>query len=122
MDSLRVEIFPADLDVTVDFYTRVLGFTLERDERDAGPDGYVALRRGAVRVGAAVRPPVEPVTRRPPAGVELVLEVADVVAERDRIAATGWSLDEDLVARPWGLTDIRLLDPDGHYWRLTTHE
>jgi lactoylglutathione lyase len=116
--SLRVEIFPADLDRAVDFYVRVLRFTLERDER---PDGYVALRRGDVRLGAARRPgPKEPGARRPPVGAELVLEVDDVEAEVARVISAGWPLEEPLTRRPWGLLDARLLDPEGYYWRLTS--
>lgn len=61
-DGLRCEIFPADLDVTVEFYERVMGFELVSD----------------------------------------------------------WPLHEDVVTRPWGLRDCRLLDPDGYYWRITT--
>jgi lactoylglutathione lyase len=121
--TLRFEIFPADLDVTVDFYQRVLGFQLTDDRR--GQDGYVALRRGAVRVGAVrvgavreVAPDAWP-ARRPPAGVELVLEVDDVAAERDRVVAAGWPLDDDLHDQSWGLRDFRILDPDGYYLRIT---
>ena len=43
-------------------------------------------------------------------GVGLVLEVDDVVAERDRVTAAGWPLAEDLQDRPWGLKDFRILD------------
>jgi lactoylglutathione lyase len=57
--------------------------------------------------------------RRPPIGVELVLEVDDIVEERNRVVAHGWPLEEDLSVRPWGLTDFRLLDPSGYYLRLT---
>jgi len=57
--------------------------------------------------------------RRPPTGVEVVLEVDDVLRERDRVVAAGWSLAEDLTRRPWGLVDFRLLDPDGYYLRVT---
>jgi lactoylglutathione lyase len=117
--SLRLEIFPRDLDATVDFYTRVLGFTLTRDQR-ADPSAYVALQRGAVRVGAARRDiPDGLPERRPPTGVEIVLEVADVAGERDRVVAAGWPLDEDLRERPWGLTDFRIVDPSGYYLRIT---
>ncbi len=116
--TARFEIFPADLDATVDFYTRVLGFTLVGDERSADP-GYVALVRDRVQVGAARRVDGRPELRRPPTGVELVLEVDDVVAERDRVAASGWPLAEGLVDRPWGLRDFRLLDPAGYYLRIT---
>jgi catechol 2,3-dioxygenase-like lactoylglutathione lyase family enzyme len=45
--TLRFEIFPAGLDAAVDFYTRVLGFSLTADRR-AGPEAYVAMRRGGV--------------------------------------------------------------------------
>jgi lactoylglutathione lyase len=117
--TLRFEIFPDDLDATVDFYTRVLGFRLTADRRDQ-PDEYVSLQRGSVRVGAARRavPDVSD-ARRPPAGVELVLEVDDVNAEHDRVLAAGWPLAEDLQDRPWGLRDFRVLDPAGYYLRVT---
>ena len=104
--------------MAVDFYVRVLRFTVERDERD---EGYVALRRDAVLVGAARREPEDAAVRRPPAGVELVLEVDDLDVETDHVRAQGWPLEEPMTERPWGLRDVRLLDPDGYYWRLTTH-
>ena len=118
--TLRFEIFPPDLDAAVDFYTRVLGFSLTRDQR-GDPVAYVAMQRGGVRVGAARRagPDAQP-ARRPPTGVELVLEVDDVAGERDRVAAAGWPLEEDLQDRPWGLTDFRILDPAGYYLRITS--
>lgn len=117
--TLRVEIFPDDLDVIVDFYTKVLGFTVTRDQR-AGPSAYVSLQRGSVCIGAARRPgPGTRTERLPPSGAELVLEVDDVAAERERVAAAGWPLDEDLTDRPWGLTDFRIVDPAGYYLRIT---
>ena len=117
--TLRCEIFPADLDAAVDFYGRVLGFQVTRDQR-RDPEAYVALRRGGVQVGAARRAvPGTPASRRPPIGAELVLEVDDVAAERDRVVAAGWPLEEDLRHRPWGLTDFRVLDPAGYYLRIT---
>ena len=122
--SLRLEIFPESLDRTVDFYTRVLGFRIVRDDRSAEAP-YAELRRDEVRLGAVARPGqvrAGSTGRRPPTGVEIVLEVDDVVAERDRVHAAGWPLDEDVRRRPWGLTDFRLVDPDGYYLRLTSRE
>ena len=117
--ALRFEVFPSDLDATVEFYVRVLGFTLLRDHRLTA-EPYVFLRRGSVSVGAAERPEVpDRSARRPPTGVELVLEVDDLAQEVARISAAGWPLEERLTSRPWGLVDVRLLDPDGHYLRLT---
>ena len=117
--SLRFEIFTADLGGVVAFYTQVLGFTLVRDERTA-PVGYVALQRDLVQIGAAYRAdPVDPAARHPPTGIELVLEVDDLRAEHDRVVATGWPFEEPMQDRPWGLTDFRVLDPGGHYLRIT---
>jgi lactoylglutathione lyase len=118
---LRCEIFPADLDVAVAFYVGVLAFQVIRDERRS-TSPYVALGRGAVALGAAVRPPIsDRVCRRPPVGVELVLEVDDLDADRARVDAAGWPVTEEITERPWGLRDFRLLDPDGYYWRISTH-
>jgi len=117
--SLRFEIFTADLDGFVAFYTHVLKFSLIRDERAAAV-GYVAFERDSVRVGAAHRAePVDVSARRPPTGIELVLEVDDVMAEYARVVALGWPVEEPLQQRPWGLTDFRVLDPGGHYLRIT---
>ena len=121
-ETLRCEIFPADLDATVGFYTRVLRFTLDRDERHSDSP-YVALRRGRVLLGAASRDVVVARDqRRPPTGVELVLEVEDVLGERDYVHRQGWPIEEDLVARPWGLRDFRVLDPSGYYLRITERQ
>lgn len=117
-ETLRIEIFPADLDATVRFYTRVLGFDLVRDERTSDVP-YVALVRGEVHVGAARRDARDMRGRRPPLGVELVLETDDLLGARQRVVDAGWPLEEDLTERPWGLRDVRILDPSGYYWRLT---
>ncbi len=118
--TLRAEIFPDDLDATVGFYTGILGFTVTTDRRGE-PDPYVALVRGGVRIGAARRDvPDGAAGRRPPTGTELVLEVDDVAAERDRVVAAGWPLTEDLQERHWGATDFRILDPAGYYLRITS--
>jgi lactoylglutathione lyase len=119
-EALRCELFPDDLDASVAFYVDVLGFRVVRDERSA-PAPYVALRRGDVRVGLAARPaPEDPTPRRPPTGVELVLEVDDLEAVHAHVVTTRWPFAEDLTDRPWGLRDFRLVDPHGYYWRITT--
>jgi hypothetical protein len=44
-------MFPTDIERFVDFYTRVLRFELEVDRRSE-PEPYVAVRRGATKIGA----------------------------------------------------------------------
>ncbi len=116
--SLRIELFPADLDASVDFYVAVLDFEVARDDR---PDGgrYVWLRRDGVGLGLMERAATGHRAPAAAVAVEIVLEVDDVTAERDRVVAAGGELADDLVTRPWGLTDFRLYDPDGNYWRVT---
>jgi len=118
--ALRVELFPGDLDATVDFCTNVPGFTVTKDER-AEPSAYMSLARGSVRIGAARRAVPDPrAGRLPPSGAELVLEVDNVAGDRDRVRAAGWPLVDDLRDRPWDLTDFRIVDPAGYYLRITS--
>jgi hypothetical protein len=44
---MRFEIFPDDLDATVDLYMRVLRFRRTADQRDE-PGAYVSLQRGSL--------------------------------------------------------------------------
>jgi lactoylglutathione lyase len=118
--TLRIELFPADLDAFLAFYRDVLGFELVADRR-GDPHPYVAVRRGAVRIGAArTWHEVDREVRELPAGTEIVLEVDDVIAEEARVRATGWPIDEPLTDAPWGLTHFRVHDPDGYHLRITS--
>jgi predicted enzyme related to lactoylglutathione lyase len=120
--TLRVEIFPDDLDAFVGFYTDVLGFTLTVDRRDA-VSPYAAVEHGSVRIGAArAWSRVERGARTVPTGVEIVLEVDDVVEVHRRVRMADYPLEQDLTQRPWGLTDFRVLDPAGYYLRITERD
>lgn len=120
--SLRCEIFPEDMEATQDFYTRVLRFRVQRYVPD-WPGPYLSLQRGTVVIGAAARSGGgHRVARRPPVGVEIVLEVEDVRTERDLVVAAGWKIEEPLRGQPWGLTDFRILDPGGYYLRITDRQ
>lgn len=123
--SVRLELFVRDMDAAIDFYERVLGFELLR--RDAG---YASLRSGSFVLGLG------PIAKLPDdgyftparletdrgAGVEIVLEVDDVMAYLARVQAAGHPILHPLEQRPWGLTDFRFTDPDGYYLRITSRE
>ena len=123
--TLRLELFARDLRASLDFYTRVLGFRQEGER----PGGYTPLARGSARVALNDRSDLEPghpirpeAGERRGLGVELVLEVDDVEAAHTHVVAEGWPRSAELQRRPWGLTDFRVVDPDGYYWRVTSRD
>ena len=118
--SLRIEIFPSDLERMIGFYCNVLCFTLIKQD-----DTYAYLNRDNIFIGAIETENTESVEQRgycrPFMGVELVIEVDDLQKERDFIVEKGWILEANIMPQPWGLQDIRWIDPDGYYLRFTTH-
>ena len=121
--GLRLELFVTDMDASIAFYRRVLGFELVRREWD-----YASVCSGNVTFGLG------PVAKLPAeggyftqarlaadrgSGVEIVLEVDDVRACYEQVTASGHPVFEPLQERPWGLIDFRIVDPDGYYLRIT---
>lgn len=117
--SLRIELFPASLPAFIDFYTRILNFTLLKQE-----DTYAYVKRDNIFIGAVETQNndsfhARKAYRQPFKGVEIVFEVDDLKAERDRIVGLGCKLEADLKVQEWGLEDFRLSNPDGYYIRIT---
>lgn len=120
--GLRAELFVADVARSLAFYRDVLGFETLRE----APSGYVSIGREGAVLGlqAAARLPGDHPVRPAPGhpvglGVELVVVVEDVAGLHARAAAHGGGEVTALVAQPWGLTDFRVVDPDGYYLRIT---
>jgi lactoylglutathione lyase len=123
--GLRLELFVEDMETTIDYYVRVLGFEVAR--RETGD--YASLRNGEVVLGIAPISKLpgeggyftrEIASLRRGLGVEIVLEVEDVDAWHRRVVASGHTVFEPPQERPWGLRDFRVVDPDGYYLRLTS--
>ena len=120
--GLRVELFVRDVARSVAFYRDVLGFEVAR----TAPDGYTAVRRDGAEVGlndVARLPDGHPVRpepgQSPGRGVELVIMARDVAGAHARAMAACGTVTV-LVRQPWGLTDFRVVDPDGYYIRVTS--
>ncbi len=120
--GLRIELFVRDVPASAAFYVEVLGFEILRND----PSGYLSVGRpGAVIAlnradhlpdGYPIKPLAnEPVGR----GVEVVVAVSDIEAAYAQALASGRPMASPLRAQSWGLTDFRVLDPDGYYIRLT---
>jgi lactoylglutathione lyase len=122
---VRLELFVEDMETSIGFYTRVLGFEVARNE----PGDYASLRNGDVVLGIGPIPKLSEeggyftrdiASSRRGLGVEIVLEVEDVNEWHRRVVASGHPVSEPPQKRPWGLRDFRIVDPDGYYLRLTS--
>ncbi len=121
--TLRLELFVDDLDRSIEFYTKVLGF----DRLEGGGD-YEPVQSGSVLIGLG---PAEKLskqhyfnprlqTSRRGLGTEIVLEVDNIQGMFDRVKASRHRIMSPLRKRPWGATDFRIADPDGYYLRITS--
>ncbi len=121
---LRIELFVDDIDASIRFYERALGFRVTRREAD-----YASLDAGdaVLGLGSIAKLPADgegPGFTRTRlagvrgAGVEIVLEVRDPDAVL-AVENAGYGVVEPMRDRPWGLRDFRVADPDGYYLRIT---
>ncbi|MDP9238035.1 MAG: VOC family protein [Chloroflexota bacterium] len=121
--GLRIELFVDDVERSATFYERVLGFAREHES-----PGYVAIRRGDVRIGIGAANGLPPqhyfdapsFGGRKGIGVELVIEVDDVESACRAVVEAGHPIVTPLGNRSWGLRDFRIADPDGYYLRITS--
>ena len=120
--DLHVEFFVEDLERSRDFYTRVLGFAITRQKED----GFTELRRGSAtlalnsrRILNADHPARPAPNERIGKGVEIVLVAKALDAVYEQVLASGWPLSTPMTDQPWGMTDFRVIDPDGVYIRVT---
>jgi catechol 2,3-dioxygenase-like lactoylglutathione lyase family enzyme len=106
--SSRILLRPADLDRSRHFYRDVLGLAVYREFGPPDDPGLVFfLGQGLLEVsGPAADPP------GPPSAM-IWLQVRDVRAEHERLAAAGVRVLREPAAEPWGLTEMWIEDPDG---------
>lgn len=105
--TLRLELFARDLQASLEFYERVLGFDRETER----PGGYTPLTKGSARIALNLHSDLDeghPIRLtahgRPGGGVEIVLEVDDVEAMYRHVVSEKWPRSAELRRRPWGLT------------------
>jgi len=105
--SSRILLRPSDPDRSRRFYRDVLGLAVYREFGPRDDPGLVFfLGSGYLEVSG--RAPGQ-------AGrtVQIWIQVRDVHAERDRLAAAGAAIVREPTAEPWGLTEMWIADPDG---------
>ena len=121
--TFRFELFVDDLPASIDFYHRVLQFQIGEQHSDK----FTPITNGNVRIGLYLRSalradhPIQAVEgERLGRGIEMVLEVDDVAAMYEHVLSQDWPISAELQQRPWGLTDFRVMDPNGFYLRITS--
>lgn len=120
--TFRLELFVDDVDASIDFYSRVLGFKTGQQQSNR----YTPMTHGEVTLSLNRRaglPDDHPIQanagERVGRGVEIVLEMDDIEAMYQQVLSTDWPPSSQLQRQPWGLTDFRQVDPDGYYLRIT---
>jgi catechol 2,3-dioxygenase-like lactoylglutathione lyase family enzyme len=104
--SSRVLLRPTDPARSRAFYRDVLGLAVHREFGPPDDPGLVFFTgNGLLEVAGRSDGPV--------GGVALWLQVRDVVAEVDRLAAAGVPVLRTPRQEPWGLVEAWLADPDG---------
>ena len=105
--SSRVLLRPADPARSQQFYRDVLGLAVYREFGPPSAPGIVFfLGPGLLEVSGSAG-------GAPGQTLMLWLQVRDVRAEHERLAAAGVAIVRGPVREPWGLTEMWIEDPDG---------
>ncbi len=105
--SSRFMLHPSDLDQSIDFYQNVLGLHPMREFGQGEGRGVVFfLGGGYLEITGEGAVPPTPAT-------ELWLQVRDAQAIEVKLRTSGVPILESTVEKPWGLTELRIMDPDG---------
>ncbi|WP_164204789.1 VOC family protein [[Micrococcus luteus] ATCC 49442] len=118
-EMVSVRYMVDDVDASIDFYTKHLGFTL----RMSAAPAFADVARGQLRLllsgptSSAGRPMPDGATPGPGGWNRIHLIVADIDAEVDRLRAAGLSFRNNIVTGPGG-RQILLEDPSGNVVEL----
>lgn len=116
MSRVSVRYMIDDVPTALEFYTSLLGFTLEHDASPA----FASVERDGVRLllsgeGSSGKRPLPDGRQQVPGGWNRIhLEVSDLTTEVERLRAAGVSFRmDDIVTGPGG-AQIILEDPSGN--------
>ncbi len=105
--SSRILLRPADLGRCRRFYRDVLGLAVSREFGSPADPGVVFfLGPGLLEVSGHAAGPAGP-------SMMIWIQVRDVRAEHERLAAAGVRVLREPAAEPWGLIEMWIEDPDG---------
>jgi uncharacterized glyoxalase superfamily protein PhnB len=118
--SLEPSYTVNDLDLSVRFYTQMLGFVVEERWTDGDVLRGVMLKAGACEIGLSQDNWAMGRDRKKGVGMRLWCSTEqDIDALAARIKAAGGHLTEEPTNQPWGARSLAVDDPDG--FRLTIY-
>lgn len=117
-DSLEASLTVGQLERSAAWYCDALGFAIDRRHEREGKTIAIALRAGAVRILLAQDDGAKGMERIKGEGISLQITTSQQAEDiASRLKAYGSSLDTEPTRMPWGVTVLRVRDPDG--FRLT---
>ena len=111
LHHVQLAMPPEEEQTAIDFYEDRLGLVRYREWGSPPHRGIVYFLGGGF-LELTETPPDQP-RPPPPRGVRLWLQVADVAAACDELAARGVTIVEQPERKPWGLIEATVHDPDG---------
>lgn len=121
--SLQASLTVKDLEQSTSWYTRVLGFGLDRRHERGGELIAVSLRAGAVQILLTRDDGAKGLDRVKGEGLSLQISIrGSVDAVAAAIKQSGGVLDTEPTTMPWGPRIIRFRDPDGFRFTLSSEE
>jgi uncharacterized glyoxalase superfamily protein PhnB len=116
--ALQASLTVKDLQTSLSWYQRVVGFTIDKKYEREGKLRAVALKAGKVRILIGQDDGAKGLERAKGEGFSLMITTAQNVDElAQRVQDSGGTLESAPVDTPWGARVFRLRDPDG--FRLT---
>lgn len=115
LDAVNPAFTVNDLEASLDYYTRILGFEVK--QRYPNPDGQVVgavIEAGSVSLFLAQDDWAQGKERAKGVGFRLFCTTAQDVDElAAAIKARGGELAHEPTDQPWGARDFAVVDPDG---------
>jgi uncharacterized glyoxalase superfamily protein PhnB len=98
-----------ELDPSVDYYTRVLGMTV-----DFTAPGWAFLSRGSFRLMLGECSDATPAHELGDHSYFVYVTVEGVDELFDEVTGKGAALTQSLASKPWGMREFGVRTPDGH--------
>ena len=119
--SLGASLTVKDLTASVAWYSKVLGFMVETKHERGGTIIAVSLRAGAVQILLTQDNGEKGLDRIKGEGFSLQITTKQSVDDlAGRIKGAGGTLDLEPTTMPWGARVLRLHDPDGFRFAITS--